>query len=698
MNFLNSTILAGLVAALAPLIIHLLNRQKVRTVQFSSLRFLRDLQKTKMRRLKLRQALLLIIRTLIVVFLVLAFARPTIKGDAFSALGAHARTTAVILMDRSASMQARTADGSAAERASRKAAQVITLFREGDQAVRGTFDQTAQFSSATSDFARLAEELHEETPGAGGTDLIAAIAGAERAAAQSKNLNREIYVFSDLARGGLTASAALPPPDGANASHIYLLDVGDRRVVNTSVTAIQLAGQLIEPGVPFELTATVVNRSAETFDHVLASVFLDGRRLAQSDLALLPHGTGEVQFRIQTDSTGMHQGYVELADDDNPADNRCFFAFRIPGKTRVLLASDFPSERAFLRRALMPGGQGRLAVTERDTRDLVRENLAEYDAVVLAAVRKLEPLLVENLDRYLRSGGGVLAIPSGNIDTASYNAGLFRRWCGIGLVERPVEFPSTEQYFVLQDIDWQHPVLAVYREVPREKIPEIRFYSRFRLAGDGRPRALARFSDGQAAWAEAAVGRGRLFVWTAPLDPAYSDISFHSLFVPLVNRSIEYLAADLGEQAADYRVGQPVTRPRDLFWRGPLVLRFPDGRTEILAVEISREADKYATPALSEPGGYLVLDGENPVDVFAVNIDAAETDVQPADPPEIESRLPGRRITILKSDDDPTSVVLAARYGREIFKPLLWAAVTLLFAEMLLARTKKSELPPDMTG
>ena len=128
------------------------------------------------------------------------------------------------------------------------------------------------------------------------------------------------------------------------------------------------------------------------------------------------------------------------------------------------------------------------------------------------------------------------------------------------------------------------------------------------------------------------------------------------------------------------------------------MLRFPDGRTEILAAEIPREADKYATPALSEPGGYLVLDGENPVDVFAVNIDAAETDVQPADPPEIESRLPGRRITILKSDDDPTSVVLAARYGREVFKPLLWAAVTLLFVEMLLARTKKSELPPDMTG
>ena len=129
MNFLNSIILAGLLAALAPVVIHLLNRQKVRTVEFSSLIFLRDLQKTKMRRLKLRQWLLLIIRTLIVVLAVLAFARPTIKGDAFSVLGAHAKTSIVFLTDQSASMHARTADGSAAERAARRRLSSIAIPR-----------------------------------------------------------------------------------------------------------------------------------------------------------------------------------------------------------------------------------------------------------------------------------------------------------------------------------------------------------------------------------------------------------------------------------------------------------------------------------------------------------------------------------------------------------------------------------------
>jgi len=696
MNFLNAAILAGLAAALAPLIIHLLSRQKVRTVEFSSLMFLRDLQKTKMRRLKLRQVLLLLIRTLIVILVVLAFARPTIKGDAFSAIGSHAKSSVAFLADLSASMHARTADGSALERASRRALQVIELLKEGDQAIRGEFSGGAEFGPATSDFVGLAERLRELTPGAGSTDILAAIAQAEEVLHQSKNLNREVYVFSDLARNGFTAAAALPLPVTQNVGRIYLINVHDPRAINAAVTAVRFSGELIQINVPFTITARVVNRVEETFDHLLVGVFLDGRRVAQNDVTLSPHATGEVVFRLEVDAPGLHQGYVELADDDNLADNRCFFVIHIPRTTNVLLASDFPSERSYIRRALVPGGEGRLTITERDTRDLLRENLAEYDAVVLVAARKIEPVLLENIDRYMRAGGGVLLIPAAEIDTAVYNAGFLRPYFGFAFAEAPDEFPTEQGYFVLENIDWRHPILSVYREVPRDKIPEIRFYSFFRLSGEGAARSILRFSDGQLALAETPVGRGKLLLWTAPLDPVYSDLSFHSFFVPLMGRSVEYLAADLGEQALDYRVGQSVTRPRETFWRGPLVLQLPDGRKEQLAPELAGKPDTYATPTLTLPGCYTVCDGDRPVDIFAVNIDAEETDVQPIDPEEIKSRLPGRAITVLSTGDNLVDAVLAARYGRETWKFLLWAVFGLLLLETVLARTKKSELPPEM--
>jgi len=65
-GFLNSTVLLAASAALIPLLIHLFSRRRVRVVEFSSLKYLKEMQKRQLRRLKIRQWLLLILRMLIV--------------------------------------------------------------------------------------------------------------------------------------------------------------------------------------------------------------------------------------------------------------------------------------------------------------------------------------------------------------------------------------------------------------------------------------------------------------------------------------------------------------------------------------------------------------------------------------------------------------------------------------------------------
>ncbi|HFE64128.1 MAG TPA: hypothetical protein ENK14_06905, partial [Caldithrix sp.] len=70
LNFLNPTVLFALTAGLIPLIIHLLNRRKIKQVEFSTIHFLKQMARKEMRRLRIRQILLLIIRTLIILLLV----------------------------------------------------------------------------------------------------------------------------------------------------------------------------------------------------------------------------------------------------------------------------------------------------------------------------------------------------------------------------------------------------------------------------------------------------------------------------------------------------------------------------------------------------------------------------------------------------------------------------------------------------
>jgi hypothetical protein len=82
MIFLNPAILFGLLAASIPVLIHLLNLRKLKKIEFSTLAFLKELQKNKIRKVKIKQWLLLALRVLVILFLVTAFARPTLKGIA----------------------------------------------------------------------------------------------------------------------------------------------------------------------------------------------------------------------------------------------------------------------------------------------------------------------------------------------------------------------------------------------------------------------------------------------------------------------------------------------------------------------------------------------------------------------------------------------------------------------------------------
>jgi hypothetical protein len=92
--------LTGLVTAAVPVIIHLLNRRRVKKIKFSSLEFLTDLAKRRMRKINLRRILILALRTLAVVFIVVAFARPTIRAASFLLPG-KAPKNVIICLDAS---------------------------------------------------------------------------------------------------------------------------------------------------------------------------------------------------------------------------------------------------------------------------------------------------------------------------------------------------------------------------------------------------------------------------------------------------------------------------------------------------------------------------------------------------------------------------------------------------------------------
>src|SRR5215213_8028672 len=105
MAFLSPFLLPMLALASVPIIIHILNRRRFQLVDWAPMKYLKLTLKTNRRRLRIEQLLLLILRTLAVIVLILAIARPVLSQSGIGGwLAGRGRTSRLIVIDDSMSM------------------------------------------------------------------------------------------------------------------------------------------------------------------------------------------------------------------------------------------------------------------------------------------------------------------------------------------------------------------------------------------------------------------------------------------------------------------------------------------------------------------------------------------------------------------------------------------------------------------
>src|SRR6188508_790239 len=104
MGLVAPLVLVGLGALAIPVLIHLIQRERKRVVEFPSLMFLRRIPYQSVRRRRIRDWTLLLMRLAALAMIVLAFARPFFRRDSLGAAAQNGAREAVILVDASYSM------------------------------------------------------------------------------------------------------------------------------------------------------------------------------------------------------------------------------------------------------------------------------------------------------------------------------------------------------------------------------------------------------------------------------------------------------------------------------------------------------------------------------------------------------------------------------------------------------------------
>ena len=104
MTFLNPALAFGAAALVIPLIIHILNRSRFKTVEWGAMHLLESVIKVNHRRFQIEQLILLLLRCAIPVLLAMCLAKPVLTGSRL--LEGDSPVSLVILLDTSYSMDA----------------------------------------------------------------------------------------------------------------------------------------------------------------------------------------------------------------------------------------------------------------------------------------------------------------------------------------------------------------------------------------------------------------------------------------------------------------------------------------------------------------------------------------------------------------------------------------------------------------
>lgn len=748
MDLVHWNLLYLLPLAAIPIVLHLLTLHRLRTVELSTFRFLFDSYVQQRRRMKFLEALLAMLRTLFLLLLVVACTRPVVRhwGALF---GGGSGREVIMLVDCSASMNARTDGVSALERAKAAARSVLERLASDDRVtlVRVASKPEEVFSRFTSDAEAIESHLEDLQASPSRGNWFAALSQVFGPGAPERS-TPSVYVFTDCQASNWRELEAqgigrLVPEE----TQVLVVNVGSTDPqANLAVVGDAPRESRGIVGLPIVLRPRITNHSKTETSSVAVSVFVDEREVARYSQTVKPGDTVARDVIFVPSEPGTLRGRFEIGEDRFPDDDQFLFTLSVVPQVKVLLVNGNPSadpyedEVLYLRTALTsvledertgeekveaapdngsPASPGdpppdtqspnKQLVRALDVREIVEGNLnaealVDISVVVLANCGGLNDQHFAWLRDFVSAGGGLLILPGDKVNPDVYNGQFFpvpgpqqERLLWVTLGPAVGDAQNLESFVRLGAIDYAHPVLNVFDDPQARYLTTANFYRRFPLTLDeARTNCwpLARFTSQEPAVVEGRFHDGVVLLAAFPVTARWTNLPLKPEFVPLILRMVHHL-----EHRPDFE--SPSVVPADgaaeiavaAAW-APAVGQVTDEMRRSADIDFKRAGSRLvgAFEGTQLKGYYSVEVRGGRVELpksgaaaFAVNLAPEESQFVAATEEQFRQWLPDTRLTLVDASAEAQQQLGAIGDGREIWRIPLLLTFLIIGVEFMLA-------------
>ena len=687
--FLNPLLLLTGVAALAvPVYVHLqMRRRRVRVV-FSSLRLVEESQRVALRRRRITNWPVFLLRCLAVLLLAFVFGRPLL--DAFRDPVSGRKETVAFVLDLSASMYATGEAGPVWDEAT---AAVREELRRSNRASRIALLTTPRHTDETEirwqSPGRTGQELDNLTPGYGRADLPLALGRAASALARTEDeFPKVLHLVSDLQTDAIKDLDRVElPPNVA----IRVTKVGDLEPSNSGLMGGVRGTDELRRGV-YALQTTEAVTTASNVEVVERD---QNNQAIGERTELISSGIESgVSRRYSGVDRGWYSRTLTLTGEDALAvDDQLYDSFYVQSRVQVLLveprieAETFNQATFFFSRALDPF-LGEEDATKKATRfvpevvpvksaaERVVELPRRTSVVFLPATSRVSKQLGEALTAFVGAGGGLILF--NGTDATPW---LYQLYFSQLLPVNIGDAEGIEGRVTVEIVTDSHPLWGGLDEQSRRQMSRLPLFKRSKINGTNDSLTLARYSDGVPLVVQKTMGEGRVLFVNTSADRQWGDWQTKGgLFVPTIHVLASQALANREGTLRNASVQLTVDSSS-----GFDVGRAYAGRTVRIGDEqFNVDGQGMVVDTSPNKPGLYVVEAEDGsiVRQFAANVPPEESDLDSVQGVVIRRQLEAQR---LKVGDEAALVARPSESNSAVWKALLVVLTFLLAVEPLVA-------------
>lgn len=619
MSFTNPLMLIGLAAILVPIIIHLFNFRRYKTVYFSNVQMLEDIQKKTKRASQVQQLIVLMLRVLGIACLVLAAAQPFLRGSNSAEKKGNVIS---IFVDNSYSMEADSKNGSRLFDAVDAAKNIVQSFGFSDDFVLTTQDFTGEESHILNKDQML--ELLDRIAVSPNSHSFKEIRTFENHTLQGSQKENVIhYYISDFQKNNYDLSVLR----NDSSTHIGLIPAPAEQLNNVAIDSCWFLTPIFKLDNTVTLIARVHNYGSEEVQKVPVKLHVNDKQKAIAAIDIAAGGYVDCHLTYRIDESGTNCGKVSIEDAPITFDDELYFTYEVSDNSVVTVIYDKDPNR-FL--TALYGKDSVFTYQPMGYQQINYSALRQSAVVVLNEVPSISSGLADELTKFVNAGGALLVFPTEKADK-SVNALLQSLQAGHygNLVKKTLKCQrlNTESIYFKGALETQDS---------RIDMPQT--LQHFAIAGGANgSETIMSLEDNSPMLISYPAGNGKVILSAVALNDDFGNAHRHALFfVPLHNIGIMNAAQQKLYNVIGMDQMQRVILPSDRSDEA-VVLRARKGNEEFIPEQrrLGNETALYFHNQAHTSDWYDIMRGGQVLGTLAFNLSRRESDLACYDEKEL---------------------------------------------------------------